>query len=71
MAHTQSAALVFTGDQIELAYTALANWISVDHDRKGAQLGNIAYTNGTVSFISIQAFGYNAFGNGPIRSSSS
>ena len=51
--HAQGAVLAFTGDQIEPAYTAFANWLSVSHDRKGGQLGAIAYTNGAVSFIGI------------------
>ena len=49
MAHDQGALLVFEGDQIEPAYTAFAEWLSVGHDRKGSQLGAIAYSNGTVS----------------------
>ena len=49
MVHTQAALLAFGGDQIEPAYTAFAKWLSVDHDRKGTQLGAIAYSNGTVS----------------------
>ena len=49
MVHTQAALLAFGGDQIEPAYTAFAKWLSVNHDRKGTQLGAIAYSNGTVS----------------------
>ena len=49
MAHVQGALLAFEGGQIEPAYTAFAEWLSVDHDRKGSQLGAIAYSNGTVS----------------------
>ena len=48
-AHAQAALLAFEGDQIEPAYTAFAEWLSVGHDRKGSQLGAIAYSNGTVS----------------------
>ena len=48
MAHAQAALLVFEGDQIERAYTAIAKWLSVEHDRKGAQMGAIAYGNGSV-----------------------
>ena len=54
MVHAQGALLAFEGDQIEPAYTAFSKWLSVDHDRKGAQLGGAAYSNGTVGFISIQ-----------------
>ena len=49
MAHAQAALLAFEGDHIEPAYTAFAEWLSVGHDRKGSQLGAIAYSNGTVS----------------------
>ncbi|KAN0139380.1 hypothetical protein V8E53_002881 [Lactarius tabidus] len=44
--------IAYEGDQIEPAYTALAKWLFVDHDRKGSQLGiiMIAYSNGTVAF---------------------
>ncbi len=52
--HVQGAVLDFEGDQIEPAYTAFAKWLSIDHDRKGAQMGAITYSNGAVSFISIQ-----------------
>ncbi|KAH9038637.1 FAD-binding domain-containing protein [Lactarius deliciosus] len=44
------AVLDFKGDQIEPAYTAFANWLSVDHDHKGAQMGAITYSKGTVGF---------------------
>ena len=54
MVHAQGALLAFEGDQIEPAYTAFSKWLSVDHDRKGAQMGSITYSNGTVSFVSIQ-----------------
>ena len=49
MVHAQGALLAFEGDQIELAYTAFAEWLSVSHDRKASQLGAITYSNGTVS----------------------
>ncbi|KAI9439635.1 FAD dependent oxidoreductase [Lactarius indigo] len=42
------ALLVFQGDQIKPAYTAFAEWLSVDHDRKGAQLGAVAYSDGAI-----------------------
>ncbi|KAH8988141.1 hypothetical protein EDB86DRAFT_2832008 [Lactarius hatsudake] len=41
--------LAFSGDQIKPAFTAFAKWLSVEHDRKGAHLGAIAYSNGTAS----------------------
>jgi len=44
------ALLAFKGDQIEPAYTAFSKWTSIDHDRKGEQLGSITYSNGTVEF---------------------
>jgi hypothetical protein len=44
------ALLAFEGDQIEPAYTAFSKWLSVDHDRKGAQTGSITYSNGAVGF---------------------
>jgi hypothetical protein len=53
MVHAQGALLAFEGDQIEPAYTAFSKWLSVDHDRKGAQTGSITYSNGAVSSISI------------------
>jgi N-acetylglucosamine kinase-like BadF-type ATPase len=53
MVHAQAAFLVFEGDQVEPAYTTFAKWLSVEHDRKGAQMGAIAYSNGIVCFISI------------------
>ncbi|KAI0293619.1 FAD-binding domain-containing protein [Multifurca ochricompacta] len=43
-------AMGFSGDQVEPAYTALANFLSKPKDHKGAQLGTIAYNNGTISF---------------------
>ena len=55
MVYSQGALLSYEGDQIEPAYTAFSNWLSVDHDPKGAQLGGAAYSNGTVCCISIQA----------------
>ena len=39
---------------MEPAYTTFATWLSIEHDRKGTQLGAIAYSNGTVSCIRIQ-----------------
>ena len=53
MVHGQGTFLGFEGDQIELASTAFAEWLSVEHDRKGAQLGVITYSNGKVCVISI------------------
>jgi len=44
------AVLVFKGDQIEPAYTAFAKWLLVEHDRKGTQMGAIAYSGGKVEF---------------------
>ncbi|KAH8980666.1 FAD-binding domain-containing protein [Lactarius akahatsu] len=44
------AVLDFKGDQIEPAYTAFARWLFVDHDHKGAQMGAITYSKGTVGF---------------------
>jgi hypothetical protein len=44
MVHSQGALLAYEGDQIEPACTTLAKWLSVDHDRKGSQLGAIAYS---------------------------
>jgi hypothetical protein len=44
MVHSQGALLPYEGDQIEPACTTLAKWLSVDHDRKGSQLGAIAYS---------------------------
>jgi hypothetical protein len=49
--HAQGALLAFEGEQIEPAYTAFAEWLSGDHDRKGAQLGAVTYSNGTVCFV--------------------
>jgi hypothetical protein len=54
MVHAQGAFLVFEGDQIEPASTTFAEWLSVEHDRKGGQLGVIIYSNGKVCVISIQ-----------------
>ncbi|KAI0251538.1 FAD-binding domain-containing protein [Lactifluus subvellereus] len=42
--------LSFAGNQIEPAYTAFADFLSREHDHKGAQLGQISYDNGTVKF---------------------
>ena len=64
----QAALLAFGGDQIEPAYTAFAKWLSVDHDRKGTQLGAIAYSNGAVSSYALSC---DMYSNGPIRSGSS
>jgi hypothetical protein len=50
MVYAQAALLAFEGDQIELAYTTFSKWLSVEHDRKGAQMGSITYSNGAVSF---------------------
>ncbi|KAI9449075.1 hypothetical protein BJY52DRAFT_1227991 [Lactarius psammicola] len=44
--HAQGAVLVFERDQIESAYTAFAKWLSVYHDRRGALMGAITYSNG-------------------------
>ncbi|KAI0301762.1 FAD-binding domain-containing protein [Multifurca ochricompacta] len=44
-----AAVLGFAGDQIEPAYTALADFLSKDHDHKATQLGAITYSNGTVA----------------------
>lgn len=44
------AVLDFKGDQIKLAYTTFAKWLSVEHDAKGSQLGAIIYSNATVGF---------------------
>ncbi|KAH9173911.1 hypothetical protein EDB89DRAFT_1904863 [Lactarius sanguifluus] len=49
IAHAQGALLAFSGDQIKPVYTTFAKWLSVEHDRKGAHLGAIAYSNGTAS----------------------
>ena len=68
MARAQGAVLDFEGYQIKPAYTAFAKWLSVEHDRKGAQMGAIVYGNGKVGFLSIQFC--NTFGNCPNRSGS-
>ncbi|KAN0139139.1 FAD-binding domain containing protein [Lactarius tabidus] len=44
------ALLAFEGDQIEPAYTALSKWTTVEHDRKGVQIGSITYRNGKIGF---------------------
>ena len=54
MVHGQGAFLVFEEDQIQPASTAFAKWLSVEHDRRGAQLGVITYSEGKVCVISIQ-----------------
>ena len=54
MMNAQGAFLAFERDQMEPAYTAFSNWLSVEHDRKASQLGFADYTNGTVCFIGIQ-----------------
>jgi hypothetical protein len=54
MVHAQGAFLVFEGDQIEPAYTAFSKWLSDEHDRKGAQMGVITYSNGKVCVRSIR-----------------
>jgi len=45
-----AALLAFEGDQIEPAYEALSEWTSVEHDRKGMQIGIINYDGGEVTF---------------------
>jgi hypothetical protein len=69
MAHVQGATLVFEGEQIEPAYAAFSQWLSVDHDRKGGQFGHIIYGNGRVSSINLQAG--DDVCNGPNRLASS
>ena len=54
MMYIQGALLAFEGDQIQPAYTAFSKWLSVDHDRKGTQMGSISYSNGAVSSIGMQ-----------------
>jgi hypothetical protein len=53
MVHAQGALLAFEGEQIEPAYTAFAEWLSEDHDHKGAQLGSVTYGNGAVCFVNL------------------
>jgi len=48
-----TAILTFEGDQIDPAYEALSKWTSVEHDRKGVQLGFINYEDGKVTFTMI------------------
>jgi hypothetical protein len=61
--HAQGALLAFEGEQVEPAYNTFSEWLSGDHDRKGAQLGSVTYSNGAVCFVNLQA---GAVCNGPL-----
>ena len=45
----QGATLTFAGNLINGAITSFAKFVSQEHDRKAAQLGQFVYSNGSVS----------------------